>query len=220
MNPEQKPSWRDVAKNIAFIAIAIGAAYYVTVSVGIDDIRDTVETAGALGPLIVVLLKATTIVVVPLGGMPLYPIAGALFGFWKGLAITLIGDALGSTVAFYLSRLFGRRILHFFMSRQHLPMVEKLIERGSEIRTFLKARIFFAGIPELFAYAAGLTKISFFLFIIVHVGIHAIANAILVMFGHLLVSGNLWALVAAGAVSTGLALSGLWWFHLDMKRSN
>ena len=35
----QQPSWRDVVKSVVFIAIAIGVAYWVTVKIGIDDVR-------------------------------------------------------------------------------------------------------------------------------------------------------------------------------------
>lgn len=214
------PSWRDVLKNLAFIAIAIGVAYYVTAKVGIDNARAAVDSAGIFAPLLIIFLKATTIVVVPLGGTPLYPIAGALYGFWQALGITLIGDAIGATIAFYLSRRFGRTILRFLMSRQHLPMVEKLVERSGEVKTFLKARLFFAGFPELFAYAAGLTKINFPLFIVAYIGVHAIPAGLLVVFGDLLVSGNLKAVISVGIVSTLLASAGVWWFHSDLSKSN
>ena len=213
-------SWRDVAKNLIFIAIAIGVAYFVTVSIGLDNLRLKVEAAGIFAPLIIILLKATTIVVVPLGGTPIYPIAGALWGFWQGLGITLIGDALGATIAFYLSRFFGQNILRFFMSREQMPVVKRLVEKGSEPRTFIKARLFFAGFPELFAYAAGLTKISYPIFIFAHMSVHSIGAALLVLFGELLVSGNLTVIVLVGLVFSALALGGVWWFHADLTKSN
>src|SRR3989344_2731582 len=215
-----KPSWKDVWKNLLFIGIALGAAYFVTVTVGIDNAREIVAEAGILGPLVIILLKATTIVFVPLGGTPLYPIAGALWGFWPALGITLIGDTLGATIAFYLSRIFGRQILHFFMSRQHLPVVEQLIEKGSEQKTFIKARLFFAGFPELFAYAAGLTKVSYPIFIFAYISVHAIAAALLVLFGDLLVSGNVTVIIIVGLISSALAFAGVWWFHSDLTKSN
>ena len=197
----QKPSWRDAAKNLLFIAIAIGVAYWVTVEVGIDDVRASVAHAGVYAPLIIILLKATTLVVVPLGGTP------------------LIGDILGSSIAFYLSRYFGRSILRFFMSSGQVPMVERLMEKMGERKTFIKAKLFFAGFPEIFAYAAGLTAVSFPFFLLVHIGVHAVGAALLVLFGEALVSGNTLAFIGVGIVSALLAFSGIWWFHADLKRS-
>ena len=215
-----EPSWRDVIKNIAFIALAIGTAYWITVSVGIDNVRETISAAGIYGPLIIILLKATTIVVVPLGGTPLYPIAGAIFGFWQGLGITLLGDALCSAIAFFISRFFGRKVLHFFMTNQQMPMLENLVVRLSDKGTFLKARLFFTGFPELFAYAAGLVNVNFWFFLVVHVGIHAIPASLLVVFGNILVSGNIVAMIFVGLVSSILAFGGLWWFHSDLTKGN
>jgi uncharacterized membrane protein YdjX (TVP38/TMEM64 family) len=214
-----KPSWEDVFKNLIFIFVAIGVAYWVTVSVGIDNVRSTVQSAGLLGPFIIILLKITTLVVVPLGGTPLYPIAGALFGFWNAFFITLAGDIIGSAICFYISRKFGKTVLHFFMSKQYLPMVEKVVEQASNKKTFVKTRVFFTGFPELFAYAAGITKIPFPFFVFVHNGIHAIPAVLLILFGNLLVAGNVTALILTGVVTSLLAVAGVLWFHLNLKRS-
>ena len=216
----EQPKLKDVYKNIIFIAIAVGVAYFVTVKVGIDNVRYAVEQAGFFGPFIIILLKATTIVVVPLGGTPIYPIAGAIFGFWKALGITLIGDAIGATIAFYISRFFGASILHFFMSKNQMPIIQKIIEKTAEPKTFWKARIFFTGFPELFAYASGLTKVSYFTFIFAYLSIHAIVATLLVLFGHLLVAGNIKVIILVGIISSLLALVGVFWFHTDLAKGN
>ncbi len=214
------PSAKNVIKNLLFIGITIGVAYFVTVTIGIENVRQSVEKAGWYAPFIIILLKATTIVVVPLGGTPLYPIAGALYGFWKAIFITLIGDALGATIAFYISRFFGISVLHFFMSGDYLPMIQKIMERGAEPKRFWKARFFFAGFPELFAYAAGLTRVSYPLFIFAYISVHAIGASLLVVFGDLLVSGNIKAVIIAGTVSTLLAFAGIWWFKVDLQKAS
>src|SRR3989344_8831896 len=151
-----KPEWKDALKNLFLIILIIGIAYFITVRVGLDGLREKVDSAGAYAPLIVILLKDTTIVVAPLGGTIIYPVAGALFGFSKGLLLTLIGDAIGSSVAFWISRKFGRSVLRYFTSKSQMPMVEKVVSELSDKRKFIKARFFFSGFMDLFAYAAGL----------------------------------------------------------------
>ncbi len=215
-----QPTWRDVLRNLIFIGIAVGVAYWVTVRIGIDDLRASVSSWGLFAPLIIVLLKALTIIVVPLGGAPIYAVAGALWGFWQGLFITLIGDLIGATAAFYISRAFGASILRFFMGRQELPMVREIMERAGEPRLFWKARISFAGFPELFAYAAGLTKVGYPLFIIAFLSVHAISASLLVIFGQVLVGGSWLAVIAAGLISTLIAAAGIFWFHADLKKGN
>lgn len=216
----KQPSLKEALKNLFFVAAIIALAYYITVYVGIDDIRTTVESAGIYAPIIIILIKATTLIVVPIGGTIVYPVAGALYGFWQGLGIALVGDILGSTACFYISKIFGTKILRHFMTKDNLMMVEKIIDRVSDRKTFVKARIFFTGFPELFAYAAGFTKISFWFFLPLHVGIHAIGAALLVYFGEAIFSGSKIALVASGIVATVFALGGIWWFHSDLKKAS
>ncbi len=221
--PNQKPgttSMFEVVRSFVFILITIGVAYYVTVSVGIDSLRETVLGAGLLGPLIIVLLKATTIVVAPLGGTPIYPISGALFGFWQGLGWVLLGDLLGATIAFYLSRFFGRSIIKFFVGRSQVPVVESLVSKGIGIKTLLKTRFFLAGFPEAFPYAFGLTTVSYPVFITIHMIFHIITDALLVMFGDLVVSADLTIVIATGLVSLLLAFIGVKLLKIDLLKNS
>jgi uncharacterized membrane protein YdjX (TVP38/TMEM64 family) len=218
--PDKEPTWGELLKNLVFVALIITVAYFVATRFNLEDIRRSVESFGIYAPLLVVLLKATTIVVVPLGGGPLYPIAGVLFGFPKAIFLTLLGDVIGSTISFYISRKFGWPILKFFMPSTYMPTVTKLIEKCSDPKTFLKARLFFTGFPELFSYAAGFTKINFIFFILIHISIHAIPASIAVLFGDVLVSGSKMLSIASGALLSVLAFAGIWWFHADMKESS
>jgi uncharacterized membrane protein YdjX (TVP38/TMEM64 family) len=213
------PRFRDFLKSLIFIAVAVGVAYYITVKVGIDDLRAAIHSAGIYSPLIVILLKATTIVVVPLGGAPIYAAAGAIWGFWPGLGLTIIGDILGSTVAFYLSRFFGRTIVNFMVPKEYLPVIDKLVTKLSRPKSYLQARIFFSGFMELFAYASGLTRVAYPVFIFIHIGVHVFTAALLVVFGDFLVSGSKLVLILTGLIASSLAAAGVWWFRSDLTKN-
>ncbi len=215
-----KPSLKGFFANLFFLAITLGAIYFFAVYLGIDNLREKVLHAGIFAPLLVVLLKATTIVIVPLGGTPIYPIAGALFGFWKGFALTLAGDALGASIAFYLSRILGQRILGYVMGKAHTPTVLRLIEQFGDTKQFIKARIYFAGFPELFAYASGLTRVSFLLFLPVYMSVMALYSLLLVAFGDLLLSGNLFFILGLGLLSSILALAGVYSFTATLSQGS
>ena len=217
---DEEKSKKGLLKNILIIIVTLGIAYFVTVTIGLEGLREKVEGAGIYAPFLLIILKATTIVVAPLGGTIIYPIAGALFGFWKGLALTLLGDAIGSSIAFWLSRKFGRSILHYFTGSGQMPIIEKVVERLSDRKQFVKARIFFAGFMDLFAYAAGLTKINFWFFLSVHMAVHAVLVALYILFGDLLISGKFMMVFFVGIGSTLLAALGAWMFHLDLLKSN
>ncbi len=212
------PARAEVLHNLLFIIVAVGAAYVVTVTIGIDRVREVVASAGLLGPLLIVLLKISTIIVVPLGGGPVYAIAGAVFGFWKGLLLTLIGDVLGFTAAFYISRVWGRSLVQFFVPKAQLATVENVLTRGSSLRPFIKARSAFAALPEVFAYTAGLSRVSFFVFLPVQVIPHIPIVLLVVFFGDALLAGNPAYLIGATALAAVLMIAGGWWFHHDVTR--
>ncbi|MDZ4240887.1 MAG: VTT domain-containing protein [Patescibacteria group bacterium] len=214
----EKASLRDALKNIIFFFITIGCAYWITIVIGIDRLGEIVKTAGIWAPLAVIVLKMTTIIVVPLGGGPIYAIAGVAFGFWKGLLFTFIGDVLGFSVAFYLSRFFGRSIVTFFIPKAQIPFFEKILARSAKPSTFFKARLAFAGLPEIFAYAAGLTKISFPLFLVSMMALHTPGTTIGILFGNALVSGNLVFVIGASVVVYLALFIGGWWFHRDITQ--
>lgn len=186
----EQPSVREVVRSLLILAVALSAAYYVTVYIGVDSLRTTVQQAGWYAVALIITLKATTIVVAPLGGSILYPIAGAAYGFLPGLGLTLIGDAVGSTIAFFLSRLFGTSILKFFTSATQLPTIQLVFDRLSTKAEFAKARVYFAGFMDLFAYASGLTRIPYWYFIVVHMAVHVPVATLYVLFGDVLISGN------------------------------
>jgi uncharacterized membrane protein YdjX (TVP38/TMEM64 family) len=220
MTPEEEASRRearrDAFKNLGFILITVGVAYALTVSIGIDGLERLVEQAGIWGPLAVIALKMTTIIIVPLSGGPIYAIAGAAFGFWQGLAITFVGDVLGFSTTFYLSRFFGRKIINVFVPRAQFPFIEKLLAQGSARKSFLKARLAFSGFPEVFSYAAGLTEVSFLLFIVAQMALHTPVAALVVLFGNALLTGNPLFFVGGTIGALLFAVIGGWWFKRDL----
>lgn len=211
----QREARRDVFKNIVFILVTVGIAYGLITSVGISDLDRIIERSGIWGPLVIIVLKMATIVIVPLPGGPVYAIAGAVFGFWQGLVLTFIGDVLGFSVSFYLSRIFGKKIMNVFVPSTQFPFIEKFLAQGSVPKSFLKARLAFGGFPEVFAYAAGLTEISFLMFIVAQMVLHVPFSALVVLFGNALLAGDPVFFVGGTVVAILFAMIGGWWFKRD-----
>ncbi len=73
-----------------------------------DALRETLSDAGAWAPLLFVAVMALVVIVPPLPSLPVDLVGGALFGwFWGGLLV-LIGATLGATIAFSLARALGQ----------------------------------------------------------------------------------------------------------------
>lgn len=219
LRPEEGATTHSEAlRNLLFVVVTIGAAYAVATTIGVARLRELVGSAGILGLIAIVLLKMSTIIVVPLGGGPVYAIAGAVFGFWNGLLLTLIGDILGFTVAFYISRLWGSSIVQFFVPRAQVATMEMVLAQGSALRPFIKARLAFTALPEVFAYVAGLSKVSLFVFLPVQVLPHIPATVLMVFFGDALLSGDLVYATTITVLTATTMLIGGWWFHRDITR--
>jgi uncharacterized membrane protein YdjX (TVP38/TMEM64 family) len=213
-------SRRELAQNIFWLVIVLGVVYGFARLVGFEHIEARVAALGLFGPVLLALLKASTLVFAPLGGAPLYPIAGALFGFTKGLLIMTAGDIVGASVAFWISRRFGARIAAYFLSKPGVRAAEDVLHYLGTMKGIVQARIFFAGFPEAVHYAAGLTQISYLRYMVVNVAIGLVPTAILVALGRVLVERtSAFALVAASMVAAALGLFGAWWLVRQARRA-
>ena len=101
---------------IAFglIAIAVAAGVYFAFGEALhawvqgDPLQEALRSAGPWAPVLFVGVMAMVVIVPPLPSLPVDVVGGALFGwFWGGLLV-LLGATLGATVAFCLARAFGR----------------------------------------------------------------------------------------------------------------
>ncbi len=147
------------------------------------QLQTELESFGVWAAVILVLLKASTLIIAPLGGTPLYLLGGALFGNVNGLLLTLFGDVLGSTVCFYLSRIYGPKVLKFFAGSSNVDRVLKTVSLLDNTKSFVKARVGFISIPELLAYASGLSRINFWTFTLINTLFYLPVDIILVFFG-------------------------------------
>lgn len=141
------------------------------------------SSLGLFAPLVLVILKMSTLIIAPLGGTPLYVLGGAFFGLGKGFLLTFIGDVLGSTVCFLLARRYGVRILHWVMSENNAAQVLKVVGVVSSAKSYAKARLGFFSMPELLSYAAGLTRLNFWQFSMINAFFYLPVDLVLVFFG-------------------------------------
>lgn len=172
---------------------------------------------GLWAPLGIALLKISTLVVAPLGGLPLYIISGALFGTYKGFLICFISDIVGSAICFLLSRKYGSKVLGFFVGEDNRDKVLKVVGLIGTPKLFLKARVALFNGPEFVAYAAGLSSINFWIFLIIQSAIFIPIDFILVLFGSQIVNWSSRYSWAVFAVPSLIAVAGLWFLYKDYK---
>ncbi len=182
------------------LALGLGAFALAYAFVGIDAIKQAVEAAGIAAPLIFILLKASTIVVVPLAGSPLYPFAGLVFGFWPGVIYSLVGDFIGFTISFWLARKLGYPAIRSLVDTQKDSLFSRIIAQVATVRGLFYTYITFFGMPELISYAAGLSRIPYLTFIVILFPLSAVGSVLLVLIGSSLDSSTSSIFLAAPIV--------------------
>jgi uncharacterized membrane protein YdjX (TVP38/TMEM64 family) len=172
-----------IQENIAGIFIILFLILSALLFLDIENIQEQILNSGIWGPIILIFIKIITVVFAPLSGAALYPLSGAIFGFWLGLLYVVIGDTIGFVIAFYISRIFGQKSVERFLNKKDLPTVNKIIKVVETTPGLIFARICFIAMPEIFAYAVGLTKTKFSRFFIVNFIIEIFPVAFLVWGG-------------------------------------
>lgn len=199
---------REFFRGFLGFLVVIALIYGGTRLLGLENIQDRVGALGVFGPIVFILLKASTIVFAPLGGGPLYIAAGPLFGFSRGLVYITAGDILGNSAAFFISRFFGRKIISRLLSKPGAKMADDLLFHITTVKGLIYARAAFIGFPEAVSYAAGLTNIPFRRFIFISEAVAVFPRALLVFSGAILMQKALTAIAVITVGSIAAAFLG------------
>jgi uncharacterized membrane protein YdjX (TVP38/TMEM64 family) len=146
---------------VSLVLFALATLALLNAVGGVGHLRTLVERAGPWAPLVYVALKAITALLPPVSGTPLRIASGALFGIWLGTLYSVIGDVIGGSISFWISRLYGRRVLSWFVGAKNVEYVDTLVRRVGGWRALLFVRLVVPGIYDYASYAAGLAALPF-----------------------------------------------------------
>ena len=188
------------------LGITLLAIVAIALFIDLDSVRIWVEGAGIWAPLVFILLKTSTIVIAPLSGTPLYPLVGILFGFWPGFLYVLIGDFIGYTSTFFISRKFGKAFIHKMISKKEDGLLARVIDHAGTPKGFLHACLTLLAIPELLSYGAGLTKLPYLKFITTLLPLTALGSSLFVFIGSILDPKHQYIWIGFGLPLIGVAV--------------
>lgn len=162
--------FRRIPKKYLVIAgLVLTAATIVTLSVlygrGLIDffssqerIEQTIEAAGAWGPLVMIALQTLQVLIAPIPGQITGIAAGYLFGVFFGTIYAMIGMVIGFTLIFVFARKLGRPAVEYFVDKKTLKKFDYLADSNGVFAFFLILLLPF--FPDDFVcYIAGLTAI-------------------------------------------------------------
>jgi uncharacterized membrane protein YdjX (TVP38/TMEM64 family) len=208
--------------NFLGVAVTVLIIVGLSVLVDIEDMRAFIENAGPYAPLAFILAKIAAVVIAPISGGPLYPIVGLFFGFWPGLLYVVIGDAIGYTIAFFISRTFGYPVVKRIIADREEGLLAKIVTHVGTTRGFLHMCLTCFAVPELIAYGTGLSRLRYLTFITIIVPLSSIGAAALVFAGSTLDTAAYPLVLSLGVpILAGVVITvGGWLFVRDVRRAD
>ena len=129
-------------------------------SINEEAIQNYVNGWGIWGPIVFIFIQTFTIIFPPTPNLIPMIAGGILFGPVLGLLYSFTGVMLGVVVNFYLTRIFGRKMLERILNNKEMNFVDGFINKTNwRVITFLP---FIPGMyADLGGYSMGLSKIKF-----------------------------------------------------------
>jgi uncharacterized membrane protein YdjX (TVP38/TMEM64 family) len=158
------PRVRGLAKLLVFVALLVGAALAVRASPargwltprGIEELLAALR-APWWAPLAFV-AAYTIAAALDFSGLVLTLVGGAVFGFWWGALLNLVGANLGASAAFWVARLLGREGVRALLGDRLSAGLDRLAHQAG-FAWLLRLRLIPIVPFNLLNFASGLTAI-------------------------------------------------------------
>jgi uncharacterized membrane protein YdjX (TVP38/TMEM64 family) len=143
-----------------------------------------VKGYGILAPIVIIISIIFEVIVAPIPGFVPLISAGFIFGTIEGSIYAYIGNTVGSIIAFWLARRYGKKLVTNIIKEEKIAKYEEFINKRSWV---LFAMYFFPIFPtDIISFAFGLSKVKFKKFVVI-VSIGFIFNTMtLTFFGNYL----------------------------------
>lgn len=128
-----------------------------------DQLRLWMERMGWKSRLVYMAIVCAQVVVAIIPGEPLELAGGYMFGGLEGTILCMGGIAAGSALVFGAVKLFGRRLVEIFFSREKIESLRSRMVRNPKRLVLVTVMLMtLPGTPkDLLTYCAGLTPIPF-----------------------------------------------------------
>jgi len=138
--------------------------FYSIVNLNQQELISTLSSFGGFSYAIYILLIILGIIFAPIHPFIFYVTGGILFGPYLSWALTMVGVAIGSSIAFKLSQMYGRAFVDKYASKKHIKKFDKLSEKYGSLSIFL-LRVNPLTSTDIWSWVAGLTKIKYWKFL-------------------------------------------------------
>ncbi|GIW12946.1 MAG: hypothetical protein KatS3mg062_0385 [Tepidiforma sp.] len=163
---------RRVVAGLVVLFCAVVGAYWLTseyfglsYTLEAEPFREWVDGFGLLGPVVFIGVMALSVLFAPVPNAPIFIAAGLAWGPVLGTLYCMAGLVLGSALAFWIARRFGRRHLPRLIGARNAARVDSLVlDMGG--RVVFWSRMIPAVNFDWISFVAGMTAIPFRVFIV------------------------------------------------------
>ncbi|MBQ8849790.1 MAG: TVP38/TMEM64 family protein [Clostridia bacterium] len=130
-------------------------------------LRDLIDRHHFLSAVIMVAICIVQVIIAFIPGEVVEVAAGYAFGAWWGAVLCTVGITIGSIIAIWLARRFGRKLIEAFYPREKLDSMPVLGDPKKR-NIFLALLFLIPGTPkDLLTYIIGLTEMSIPLYVLI-----------------------------------------------------
>lgn len=122
---------------VALIIVTVVVRQHLAFLSDAGALRAFIRQYGFRAPLVLGVLQILQVVIAPIPGQVLAVVAGYLFGAWWGTLYNVIGITGGSTIAFWLSRRFGRAYVENIVHEEVLASFDAISDDYGRVTLFL-----------------------------------------------------------------------------------
>ena len=140
-------------------------AMFILSSLNVDIVRGYILSYGILAPIVSFILMVFQSIIAPLPAFMITFANAGLFGWVKGAILSWTSSMVGAALCFYIARYFGRNLVEKLTSKFALESIDQFFEKYGNYAVVVARLLPFISF-DIVSYAAGLTSMSFWKFII------------------------------------------------------
>lgn len=156
---------------VSLLILMLGAIYLTLILTGwweqinsVEKLKNLILSLGFWGRFVYVTLQFLQVTFIPLPAAVLIIAGSLIYGPNQAALLSLSGILLGSAVAFFLGRVFGKRLVRFMVGNETCDKWVKFLSNGKYSFVIMMLLPFFP--DDVLCLVAGLTDMSWAFFIV------------------------------------------------------
>jgi uncharacterized membrane protein YdjX (TVP38/TMEM64 family) len=144
---------------VILILVVSTPALFLQKGLNVNNIKLFVSSFGILAPLIFIIITTSTNVIPPLAATPFWIAGVVLFGPILGFLYSYLANVLGSTINYYIAKIWGRPAVAKVAGQSALNQIDKL-PNIDHAKTVFLLKLVGGAATDYISYGSGLSKVT------------------------------------------------------------